>query len=69
MTATLFDILMVIALGVLAGTGTGLIIGFIIRKQKREWSAMDGKDRNTSLLLVITCSVTFMAVLAWYGLT
>ena len=32
MTATLLDFLMILALGILAGTGTGLLIGFITRK-------------------------------------
>jgi len=66
MTATLLDILMIIALGLLAGTGTGLLIGFIARKQKREWAAMEKKDKITTILLIVVCSATITAVLAWY---
>lgn len=66
MTATLLDILMIIALGVLAGTGTGLLIGFAAKKQKRDWAAMEKKDKITTILLIIACSSTFIAVLAWY---
>ncbi len=46
MDANLFEILMMVALGALAGTGIGLLIGFVAKKQKNEWSAMTG--RNTS---------------------
>lgn len=66
MTATLLDILMILSLGLLAGTGIGLVIGFLAGKQKRDWSTMQRKERNTTVLLILACSVTFMAVLAWY---
>ena len=66
MTATLLDFLMVLALGILAGSGTGLLIGFITGKQKRDWTAMQKKDKITTILLVLACSATFIAVPAWY---
>lgn len=66
MTATLLDFLMIPALGVLAGSGTGLLIGFITGKQKRDWTAMQKKDKITNILLVLACSAIFIAVLAWY---
>jgi hypothetical protein len=66
MTATLLDILMILSLGILAGTGTGLFIGFVARKQKRDWAAMQKKDMITNLLLILVCSAMFSAVLAWY---
>jgi hypothetical protein len=66
MTATLMDILMIIALGVLAGTGTGLFIGFIARKQKPDWADMENKDKITTILLIATCSAIFIALLAWF---
>jgi hypothetical protein len=66
MTATLLDFLMILALGVLAGTGTGLLIGFIIGKQARDWTLMQRKDKITNTLLVLACSVIFIAVLAGY---
>jgi hypothetical protein len=66
MTATLLDFLMILALGVLAGTGTGLLIGFITGKQTRDWTLMQRKDRITTTLLVLACSVIFIAVLAGY---
>ena len=66
MTATLLDILMILSLGILAGTGTGLVIGFVARKQNRDRAAMQKKDMITNVLLVLVCSAIFSAVLAWY---
>lgn len=66
MTATLMDILMILSLGILGGTGTGLVIGFVARKQNRDRSVMQKKDMVTNVLLILVCSAVFSAVLAWY---
>jgi len=66
MTATLLDILMIVSLGLLAGTGAGLLIGFLAGIEKRSWAAMPAKDKRTLVLLVLICSFTVMAILAWY---
>ena len=66
MTATLLDILMILSLGILAGTGAGLSVGFFAKKQKRDWTAMQKKDKITTFLLVLACSVAVTAMLAWY---
>jgi small-conductance mechanosensitive channel len=66
MTATLLDILMILSLGILAGTGVGLSVGFIAKKQKRDWTSMQKKDKITTILLVLACSVAVTAMLAWY---
>ena len=66
MTATLLDFLMILSLGILAGCGTGLLIGFLARKQKRDWAAMERKEKITTILLILACSVAITAVLAWY---
>ncbi len=66
MTATLLDILMILALGLLAGTGCGLLAGFVVHTQKREWAHMERGDRITTLLLILACSSAIMAVLVWY---
>lgn len=66
MTATLLDFLMILSLGILAGTGAGLCIGFIARKQVRDWAAMQKKDKITVVLLTLACSAAVSAVLAWY---
>jgi hypothetical protein len=66
MNATPFDLLMILSLGLLAGTGTGLLIGFAVKKQKREWGAMPAKDKTITVLLILACSSTVIAALAWY---
>jgi hypothetical protein len=66
LTATLLDFLMILALGILAGSGTALLIGFLARKQKRDWTTMQKKDKITNIILVLACSAIFIAVLVWY---
>jgi hypothetical protein len=66
MTATLLEILMILSLGILAGTGAGLLIGFLAGKQKRDCAAMEKRAILTNVLLILVCSVFFIAVLAWY---
>ncbi|MDD1685048.1 MAG: hypothetical protein LUQ19_04060 [Methanoregula sp.] len=66
MDAILFDLLMILSLGILAGTGAGLLIGFAAKKQKRDWRAMPAKDKTNAVLLILACSSTVIAALAWY---
>ncbi|OPX62841.1 MULTISPECIES: hypothetical protein [unclassified Methanoregula] len=66
MEATPFDILMILSLGVLAGTGTGLIIGFLAGIRKRQWASMPAGDRQKTILLILACSSVFIALLSWY---
>jgi heme/copper-type cytochrome/quinol oxidase subunit 2 len=66
MNATLLDLLMILSLGILAGTVTGLVIGFAVKKQKRDWSAMTAKDKTTTVLLILACSSIAVAALSWY---
>jgi NADH:ubiquinone oxidoreductase subunit 5 (subunit L)/multisubunit Na+/H+ antiporter MnhA subunit len=68
MSANMFDILMVIALGALAGTGIGLLIGFFAKKQKGEWSVMTRKDQTLNIALVIVFCVICITGLAYYFL-
>jgi hypothetical protein len=68
MSADMFDILMVIALGTLAGMGIALSIGFFARIQKREWSAMNQNQKTLQVALVILfCGICF-AGLGYYFL-
>jgi CDP-diglyceride synthetase len=64
----MFDILMVIALGTLAGTGIGLIIGFLAGIQKSEWSAMNRNQQIFQVALLILFCVVCIAGLAYYFL-
>ena len=61
-----FEILMTVALGTLAGTGIGLLIGFVAKKQKNEWSDMTQKEHAITIGLVcVFCSIC-IAGLGYY---
>jgi hypothetical protein len=64
----LFDILMIIALGTLAGTMIGLLTGFAIKRQGYRWSLMTHKEKMINSGLVLFFSAVFIAGLAWYEL-
>jgi DMSO reductase anchor subunit len=66
MSADTFEILMMVAFGTLAGTGIGLVIGFIAKKQKSEWSAMSRKEHTINIVLVIMFCVVCIAGLGHY---
>ncbi|HWS22570.1 MAG TPA: hypothetical protein VN227_08020 [Methanoregula sp.] len=66
MYADTFEILMMVAFGTLAGTGIGLVIGFIAKKQKREWSAMTRKEHTINIVLVIMFCSVCIAGLGYY---
>jgi len=68
MNANTFEILMMVALGALAGTGIGLLIGFIAKKQKSAWFAMTRKEHTISIVLVIVFCVICIAGLEYYYL-
>jgi len=68
MITDIFAILMVISLGAMAGTTIGLFIGFALRKQKSEWSAMTSSEKSINISLIVVCSVVCIAGLAWYSL-
>jgi hypothetical protein len=67
MTSTFFEILMIIALGTLAGTGLGLALGYITGKQRNSWSLMTRRQRAVNLLLVVVCTGICTAALGWYS--
>jgi membrane protein YqaA with SNARE-associated domain len=66
MSASVFDMLMAVALGSLAGTIIGLCIGFAAKQQKTEWSAMTRKEKTINGVLVLFFSGVCTAGLAWY---
>jgi hypothetical protein len=68
MDANLFEIQMMVALGALAGTGTGLLIGFVAKKQKNEWSAMNRKEHIVTIILVIMFCAICITGLGYYFL-
>ena len=67
MTPTVFEILMVITLGSLAGAIMGLGIGWAAKKQKNPWSSMTRGDKITNITLVIVFAILCIAVLAYYS--
>jgi ABC-type phosphate/phosphonate transport system permease subunit len=66
MSAETFEILMMVAFGTLAGTGIGLVIGFVAKKQKSEWPAMTREERIINVVLVIVFCVICAAGLGFY---
>jgi hypothetical protein len=68
MSANMFDILMVIVLGTLAGTGIALSIGFFAGIQKRDWAAMNQNQKTFQVALVILFCGICIAGLGYYFL-
>jgi hypothetical protein len=68
MSAEMFDILMVAALGTSAGAGTGLIIGCMTHHQKKDWKTMSTRERNINYALVLFFCVLFCGALGYYSL-
>jgi membrane protein YqaA with SNARE-associated domain len=64
----LFDILMIIALGTLAGTMIGLVIGYAAHRQRYRWALMTHKEKLINGVLVLFFSAVCIAGLAWYEL-
>ena len=61
-----FDILMVLALGSLAGAGAGLVIGSVLEKHKTHPSMTASYE--ITLTLVVVCSCISVAILSWLSL-
>jgi hypothetical protein len=68
MSAEIFDILMVVALGSLAGSGTGIITGYITHNQKNEWCEMSSGEQTINISLVIFFCAIFCGGLGYYSL-
>jgi len=63
-----FDILMVLSLGSLAGTGIGLIIGFMAKKRRSYMFLQFRNEITLNLALVLVCSAISIGCLAWISL-
>ncbi|MDD4138503.1 MAG: hypothetical protein PHT99_11545 [Methanoregula sp.] len=63
-----FDILMIVALGTLAGSAIGLSIGRAAGRQKPQWSLMTSREKTVNSALVLFFSAACIAGLAWYEL-
>jgi hypothetical protein len=63
-----FAILNTLALGTLAGTITGLAIGFVGKRHGSSWTLMSRRDKAVSVALVLIFSAVFCGILFWYEL-
>lgn len=68
MITDLFSVAMVILIGTLSGTCIGLCLGYLLGLQKPEWTAMPGREKMISILLVLACSAIAIAGMAGYFL-
>jgi hypothetical protein len=59
-----FDILMVIAVGAMTGTGIGLVIGCVAKKQGSAGSKMTRDEKILNFALITVCSGICSAGLA-----
>jgi len=70
MSAEIFDILMVVALGYLAGSGTGIITGYITHNQKNEWREMTSGEQTVNIYWSFSCVRYFVGgwdIIPWYN--
>ncbi len=65
MSNSVFAIAMVILIGLMSGVVVGLLIGFLVKKQRSLWSDMTRPEKWINILLVGVCSAIFIAGLAW----
>jgi NhaP-type Na+/H+ or K+/H+ antiporter len=61
----LFAVAMVILIGLMAGVSIGLVIGFLLKRQKPAWADMTRTDKAINIALVIVCSAIVIAFLAF----
>lgn len=69
MSASIFECLMAVGLGTIAGTGIGLLIGFVTKQQKSGWSVMTRKEKTINIALVLFFSAVCSTGIAWYMFT
>ncbi len=69
MNMNTFDILMVISIGSLTGTGMGLILGLLAKKQKNILTGSARKDQILNGALIGVCSCVSCIVLGLLFLT
>jgi ABC-type dipeptide/oligopeptide/nickel transport system permease subunit len=67
MTADTLSILIVTSFGLFVGTGIGLILGYLSKKQKTDLREMSRREILINFILVAACSVACIAGLAWYA--
>ena len=63
-----FEILMAIALGSLAGTGIGILLGWLVNTQRKKESVSIRNDKIITIGLIIVCSFLCITVIGYYSL-
>ena len=61
------SILIVVSLGLFAGTGIGLVIGFLAKIQPADWRAITRRQVILNAALCIVCSAACIAGIGWYA--
>ena len=65
---TVFSVLMVIAVGLIAGGGVGLVVVTLFGHTKKDWAEIPLKERRIIFTAVAACIVCATAIIAWYTL-
>lgn len=60
-----FAVLNVIALGLIAGSAAGLLIGYLAGIQETEWAGMTPRNKTITIALIAACSAVAIAALSW----
>ena len=61
----IFSVLMVVSLGLIAGGGAGLLIGFLAGIRGTKWDGLSRNDKIITLSLVTACSAIAIGLLSW----
>jgi hypothetical protein len=61
----IFSVLNVIALGLIAGTIVGLLIGYAAKTQGPTWAGMTLRNKVINIALVAACSAIAIIALSW----
>ncbi len=67
MSADLLSILIVVSLGLFFGTGAGLLLGYLLKVQERDWRRMSRRQILINAGLILVCSAGIITALAWYA--
>jgi hypothetical protein len=59
------SVAMVVVIGLMAGTATGLAIGYLAGWQRPHWPDMTRREKTKNAVLVIACSAIYIAGLTW----
>jgi NADH:ubiquinone oxidoreductase subunit 5 (subunit L)/multisubunit Na+/H+ antiporter MnhA subunit len=67
MSEDFFAIMMIAALGLLAGAGIGIMTGYLTKNQKNEWCLMSSKEQNINIALILLFCAVCCGILGYYS--